>query len=70
MLGYPTDISDGKYLTVLKSNNIYIFNVLKDIIIENLNNNNNNNNNYNWWVINRQITKNRRCQKNLISTQH
>jgi hypothetical protein len=28
MLGYPTNINDGKYLTVLKSNNIYIFNFL------------------------------------------
>jgi hypothetical protein len=58
MLGYPRDISDGKYLTVLKSNIIYIFDVLKDIIIENINNNNYNNN-YNWWIINRHITKNR-----------
>jgi len=43
MLGYPIDISDEKYLTVLKSNIIYIYLIsLKDTIIENLKNNNNN----------------------------
>jgi hypothetical protein len=57
MLRYPIDISDDKYLTILKSNIVYILISLKDIIIEFKKNNNNN---QNWWITNRQITKTRR----------